>query len=163
MRITDCSSYVCSSDLYWLFASFVGVGFVMVLLNALFLGLVLVLMMAGEMTIMAVFMVMFMMNPAGLNPMTMVHQHRTAVVAGLVSFVALAGVGLVSDFPDRPVDRGQDTTEALGVELLGESVLIFEIAGVALLATMIGAIALARKLGRYGEAQAGSVATELPA
>src|SRR3546814_3230738 len=104
MRISDWSSDVCSSDL-------------------------LVLMMAGEMTIMAVFMVMFMMNPAGLNPMTMVHQHRTAVVAGLVSFVALAGVGLVSDFPDRPVDRGQDPTEALGVELLGESMLIFEIAG----------------------------------
>src|SRR3546814_11751574 len=94
--------------------------------------------------------------------MTMVHQHRTAVVAGLVSFVALAGVGLVSDFPDRPVDRGQDPTEALGVELLGESLLIFEIAGVTLLATMIGAIALASKRGRYGDAHAGSVAPDPP-
>src|SRR3546814_4061367 len=108
----------------------------------------------GEMTIMAVFMVMFMMNPAGLNPMTMVHQHRTAVVSGLVSFVALAGVVLVSDFPDRPVDRGQDPTEGLGVELLGESRLIFEIAGVALLGTMLGAIALAGKRGRSGDALA---------
>ncbi|MBW3646015.1 MAG: NADH-quinone oxidoreductase subunit J, partial [Actinobacteria bacterium] len=88
---------------YWLFASFVAVGFIMVLLGARFLGLVLVLMMAGEMTIMAVFMVMFMMNPAGLNPMTMVHQHRTAIVAGVVAFAGLAGVGLVADFPDRPV------------------------------------------------------------
>ncbi|MBW3574701.1 MAG: NADH-quinone oxidoreductase subunit J, partial [Actinobacteria bacterium] len=35
---------------YWLLVSFVGVGMVMVLLNARFLGLVLVLMMAGEMT-----------------------------------------------------------------------------------------------------------------
>src|SRR3546814_8368626 len=147
MRISDWSSDVCSSDL-WLFASFVGVGFVMVLLNARFLGLVLVLMMAGEMTIMAVFMVMFMMNPAGLNPMTMVHQHRTAVVAGLVSFVALAGVGLVSDFPDRPVARGQDPTEALGVALLGESMLRSEIAGVQLLAPLLGAIELA---GQGGE------------
>src|SRR3546814_9920885 len=50
MRMSDWSSDVCSSDLE-------------------FLGVVLILMMAGEMLIMAVVMVMFMMNPAGLNPM----------------------------------------------------------------------------------------------
>ncbi|MBA3658146.1 MAG: NADH-quinone oxidoreductase subunit J, partial [Gemmatimonadales bacterium] len=60
---------------YWLLASFIGVAGILVLLGAEFLGLVLVLMMAGEMTIMAIFMIMFMMNPAGLNPMMMVHQH----------------------------------------------------------------------------------------
>lgn len=141
---------------YWLLVSFVGVGFVMVLLNARFLGLVLVLMMAGEMTIMAVFMVMFMMNPAGLNPMTMVHQHRTAKIAGVVAFAGLAYVGLVAEFPDRPVDADGDPTEALGRELLGDSMFIFEMAGVTLLATMIGAIAIASKKGRYGDGQLGS-------
>src|SRR3546814_13742846 len=104
-----------------------------------------------------------MMNPAGLNPMTMVHQHRTAVVAGLVSFVALAGVGLVSDFPDRPVDRGQDPTEALGVQLLGESMLILEIAGVTLLGTMIGAHGVASQPRRFGDAQARPAASALHA
>jgi NADH:ubiquinone oxidoreductase subunit 6 (subunit J) len=146
---------------YWLFASFVGVGLLFVVLDARFLGLVLLLMMAGEMTIMAVFMVMFMMNPAGLNPMTMVHQHRTATVAGVVAFVGLAGVGVVADFPDRPADTGTDHTAELGEELLGDSMLIFETAGVALLATMVGAIALAGKRGRYGEAQATSAAPTL--
>lgn len=73
---------------YWLMASFVGVAGVLLLLQAEFLGLVLILMMAGEMTIMAVFMVMFMMNPAGLNPMTMVHQHRAAILAGSLAFGA---------------------------------------------------------------------------
>ena len=141
---------------YWLLASFAGVGAVMVLLHARFLGLVLVLMMAGEMTIMAVFMVMFMMNPAGLNPMTMVHQHRTAKIAGVVAFAGLALVGLVADFPDRPADRGGDPTADLGRELLGDSMLIFETAGVTLLATMIGALALASKRGRYGDAEKGS-------
>ena len=146
---------------YWLFASFVAVGFIMVLLGARFLGLVLVLMMAGEMTIMAVFMVMFMMNPAGLNPMTMVHQHRTAIVAGVVAFAGLAGVGLVADFPDRPIAASAEPTAELGRELLGDSMLVFETAGVTLLATMIGAIALAAKRGRFGDATAGSAAPEL--
>jgi NADH-quinone oxidoreductase subunit J len=146
---------------YWLFASFVAVGVLMVLLSARFLGLVLVLMMAGEMTIMAVFMVMFMMNPAGLNPMTMVHQHRTAVAAGVVAFAGLAGVGLVAEFPDRPVAASAESTAELGEELLGDSMLVFETAGVTLLATMIGAIALASKRGRFGDAGAGSAAPDL--
>ena len=141
---------------YWLLASFVGVGFVMVLLSARFLGLVLVLMMAGEMTIMAVFMVMFMMNPAGLNPMTMVHQHRTAKIAGVVAFSGLAYVGLVAELPDRRFDGVGDPTAALGRELLGDSMLIFQMAGITLLATMIGAIAIASKKGRYGDGELGS-------
>ncbi|MFV1961149.1 MAG: NADH-quinone oxidoreductase subunit J [Acidimicrobiia bacterium] len=141
---------------YWLMASFVAVGAILVILDAQFLGLILILMMAGEMTIMAIFMVMFMMNPAGLNPMTMVHQHRTSIVSGAGTFVALAAVGLLSDFPDRPVPAGVDPTVDLGVELLSESMLIFESAGVALLAVMIGAVALVSKRGRYGIAEEGS-------
>jgi len=141
---------------YWLMVSFVAVGSMLVVLSAEFLGLILILMMSGEMTIMAIFMIMFMMNPAGLNPMTMVHQNRTAIMAGVGSFVVLALVGLVAEFPDRPVVTG-DPTVALGEELLGRSMLIFESAGVALLAVMIGAVALSAKRGRFGDAYEGSV------
>ncbi len=142
---------------YWLLLSFVGVAVILVLLSSAFLGLVLMLMMGGEMTIMAVFMVMFMMNPAGLNPMTMVHQHRAAITAGVISFLALAGVGVFADFPDRPAPRGSQPTAELGRELLGNSMLIFETAGVTLLATMIGSIALAANRGRFGDAYATSL------
>jgi len=148
---------------YWLLVSFVAVGFVLVLLHAEFLGLVLVLMMAGEMTIMAVFMVMFMMNPAGLNPMTMVHQHRTSIAAGVVSFLMLAAVGLFVDFPAHPAAATADPTAELGRELLGDSMVIFETAGVALLATMIGAVALAARTGRFGEAYDTSLPPEIEA
>lgn len=146
---------------YWLMASFVAVGVILVLLGAEFLGLVLLLMMAGEMTIMAVFMVMFMMNPAGLNPMTMVHQHRTAIVAGVAAFLGLATVGLFGDFPAAPAvvppsATAARVTEQLGTELLGDSMLVFETAGVTLLATMIGALAIASRNGRYGTADEGS-------
>lgn len=148
---------------FWLLGSFLAVGAILILLEARFLGLVLLLMMAGEMTIMAVFMVMFMMNPAGLNPMTMVHQHRTAVVAGVASFLALAGVGLFVRFPDRPVsaEGATQATADLGTELLGDSMLIFETAGVSLLAAMIGAIALASRNGRFGDAYGSSGPPEL--
>lgn len=140
---------------YWLLASFVAVGLILVMLGAEFLGLVLVLMMASEMTIMAVFMIMFMMNPAGLNPMMMVHQHRAAVAAGSTAFLGLAAVGLFGRFPVHPVGAG-DVTAPLGRELLGGSMLVFETAGVALLATMIGALALASRRGRFGDADEGS-------
>lgn len=146
---------------YWLLASFAGVAGIFLLLGAEFLGFILVLMMAGEMTIMVVFMVMFMMNPAGLNPMTMVHQHRVSIGAGVLAFLGLGAVGLFASFPDAPVADTTRATAELGRELLGESMLAFQTAGVVLLSTMIGALALASKRGRYGDAEAGSVEPEL--
>jgi NADH-quinone oxidoreductase subunit J len=142
---------------FWLLASFVNVGVLLLLLNARFLGLSVLLMMAGEMSVMAVFMVMFMMNPAGLNPMMMVHQHRAAIAGGVIAFLALAGVGVFTDFPNRPARQASaQVTEELGVELLGDSMLVFQGAGVTLLATMIGTIAVAGRKGRYGLADEGS-------
>lgn len=141
---------------YWLLVSFAMVGIILVLLQAQFLGLVLILMMGGEMTIMAVFMVAFMMNPAGLNPMTMVHRNTVAVVAGVVSFVAIASIGLLAPFA-KATAGAADPTRALGIELLGDSMFIFQTAGVTLLATMIAAIAISSVRGRYGRSDEGSV------
>jgi len=148
---------------FWLLASFAGVGAILAMLAAELLGVVLLLMMAGEMLIMAVVMVMYMMNPAGLNPMTMVHQHRFAVAAGVVSFASLSAVAVTVDFPDRPVDASSDATVELGLELLGDSMLVFQTAGVALLGTMIGAVALASRAGRFGTADEGSLEPPLEA
>lgn len=142
---------------YWLLVSFAAVGVILVLLKAQFLGLILILMMGGEMTIMAVFMVAFMMNPAGLNPMTMVHRNRVAIVAGVVSFLAIAALGLFARFPAAAAPGAADPTRRLGVELLGDSMLVFQTAGVTLLATMIAAIAISSARGRFGDADEGSV------
>jgi NADH-quinone oxidoreductase subunit J len=142
---------------FLLLASLLSVGAIMVLLAAEYLGFALIFMMALEMTVMALFMVAFMMNPAGLNPMNMVHQHRAAVAAGIVVFGGLAGVGVAADFPSRPVTGAETAVADLGFELLGGSMLIFESAGVTLLATMIGAVALANRRGRRGVADEGSL------
>ncbi|MBI2765021.1 MAG: NADH-quinone oxidoreductase subunit J [Chloroflexi bacterium] len=142
---------------FFLLASFAGVGGILALLGAEFLGMVLILMMAGEMLVMAIVMVMFMMNPAGLNPMWMVHQHRVAVVAGAGSFLALASLPFVVDLPDRPAPRPEEATAELGTELLGGSMLVFQTAGVTLLSAMIGAVVIAHRNGRFGEAEQGSL------
>ena len=141
---------------FYLLASFAGVGGILVLLGAEFLGMVLILMMAGEMLIMAIVMVMYMMNPAGLNPMWMVHQHRIAAAAGIIAFLSLSGLAIFADFPDRPNRRPEEATAQLGSELLGDSMLVFQTAGIALLSTMIGAVAIASRRGRYGVAEEGS-------
>lgn len=142
---------------FLLLASFVAVGAIMLLLAAPYLGFATIFMMAAEMMVMALFMVMFMMNPAGLNPMNMVHQPRIAALAGVAAFAGLAAVPLFAAFPERPLDRSADVIAQLGNELLGESMLIFESAAVALLAAMLGAVILSSRSGRFGPSDIGSV------
>lgn len=146
---------------FLLLASFLNVGAILVLLLAEYLGTALLFMMTVEMVVMALFMVMFMMNPAGLNPMAMVHQPRLAAVAGLATAAALATVAVVGRFPVDPVDPDAETIRALGSELLGGSMLVFESAGVTLLATMVCAVILSSHRGRFGDGAAGSEAPPL--
>lgn len=133
-----------------LLASFLNVAAILVLLLAEYLGVALIFMMALEMTVMALFMVAFMMNPAGLNPMQMVHQHRLAIGLGAGTAAALCAVAIFARFPTRPRTDASGTIEALGAELLGGSMLVFESAGVTLLATMIGAVILSARSSRTG-------------
>lgn len=135
---------------FLLLASFLCIGVVMLMLTAEYVGFAVVFMMALEMIVMVLFMVMFMMNPAGLNPMRMVHQHRIAVVAGASIFGGLSAVALATDFPEDPIGRGAPVIEQLGAELLGDSMLTFELAGVTLLAAMIAGVALSANSGRFG-------------
>ncbi|MGM8849525.1 NADH-quinone oxidoreductase subunit J [Salinicola halophyticus] len=142
---------------FFLLVSFIAVGVIMILLAAEYLGVAMFFMMAVEMTVMALFMVMFMMNPAGLNPMNMVHQERISIGAGAVSFLVLGAMALSAVFPDRPVPTGLDPVRSLGNEMLGNSMLVFESAGIVLLTTMIGVVVLSSHRGRYGAAAEGSL------
>lgn len=142
---------------FLLLLSFIAVGLIMLLLGAPYLGIATIFMMGVEMMVMALFMVMYMMNPAGLNPMLMVHQHRFSIGAGIAAFVGLAVVILVTDFADNPVAPDARVVTDLGKELLGDSMLIFESAGVTLLATMVASVILSSRSGRFGPADEGSV------
>lgn len=146
---------------FLLLASFLNVGAILVLLLADYLGTALIFMMTVEMVVMALFMMMFMMNPAGLNPMAMVHQPRAAAAAGVVAAAGIGVVAVIADFPDDPVDAARDATVELGTELLGGSMLVFESAGVTLLATMVCAVILSSSRGRFGDDDEGSLAPPL--
>ena len=134
---------------FLLLASFLCVAGELLLLGSDFLGGILVLMLTGEMVIMAVFMVMFMMNPGGLMQMTMVHNHRFSLRAALGTFVALAAGVFTVDWPSRRGAPPADVTAALGQALMGDKMLVMMAAGVALFATMVAAILLATARGRY--------------
>jgi NADH:ubiquinone oxidoreductase subunit 6 (subunit J) len=146
---------------FLLLASFLNVGALLLLLFAEYLGTALWFMMTVEMVVMALFMVMFMMNPAGLNPMQMVHQPRFAAASGVVVATALGAVAVLGRFPVRPLDPTVPAIADLGRELLGGSMLVFESAGVTLLATMVCAVILSASRGRYGDGVEGSVAPPL--
>ncbi|WP_433799023.1 NADH-quinone oxidoreductase subunit J [Actinomycetospora sp. CA-084318] len=128
---------------FLLLASFVAVAVVLIGFGLGYLGTVVILMMTIEMMIMVVFMVMLMMNPAGLMPMTMVHNRRGSWAVALVVFgLLVAGVWL-TPFPTRGPAAAGDPTLALGDALMGGQMLTMMALGLALLATIVGTVAVA--------------------
>jgi NADH-quinone oxidoreductase subunit J len=111
-----------------------------------FLGVLQIMMMATEMAIMAIFMVMYMMDPGGLGEMDMTHQKRASQIAGaLGSLAALAIAFLTSWGPIAAEVRTAEQVYRLGLEIMERSMLIFETAGVTILTAMIAATAIAIK------------------
>jgi NADH:ubiquinone oxidoreductase subunit 6 (subunit J) len=103
------------------------------------------MMMATEMTIMAIFMVMFMMDPGGLGHMEMTHQKRLSITIGLLGALAALAVSLLAVW--GPIVEIAPSSAAqvhdLGIDLMGRSMLIFETAGLAILVAMIVATTIA--------------------
>lgn len=132
-----------------LLTSFLAVAAILVAFQLPYLAFVTALMMTIEMAIMAVFMIMFMMNPAGLMPMTMVHNTRGSAVAGAgATVLLLIGVWTI-DWPVRAVNRPADSTRQLGEAIMGSHMLVMLVLGLGLFATMIAGTMLATARGRY--------------
>ncbi len=136
---------------YLLLASFLCVAAIMLLVDLAYLGVLTALMMVMEMAIMAVFMIMFMMNPAGLEPMSMMHNRRGALAISIGVFAVLAVAIALVPWPVRHADRPADPTHQLGIAIMEDKMLVMMVVGAALFATMIAATVLATARGRYGE------------
>ena len=132
-----------------LLASFLAVAGVLLAFDLVYLAVVTALMMTIEMAIMAVFMIMFMMNPAGLMPMTMVHNARGSAVAGSVAFVVLVVRIWTVDWPTGPTERPDDSTRQLGEAIMGSHMLVMLVIGIGLFATILAGTVLATARGRY--------------
>lgn len=129
--------------------SFVAVGAVMLLLDLDYLGLITVLMMVMEMSIMAVFMIMYMMNPGGLMPMSMYHNKAGAMIVAVGSFLVLAAGALLVPWPEREGVAPADITRQLGEGIMGSKMLVMLTISPVLFATIVGALVLAAPRGRY--------------
>ncbi len=132
-----------------LLVSFLASGGLLIVLGLAYLGVVVILMMIMEMVIMAVFMIAYMMNPAGLMPMAMFHNKRGSLAISIAVFGLLAvGIFLVL-WPHRVGASPRDATFQLGTALMGPQMLTMVTLGIALFATMVGAVVLATRRGRY--------------
>ncbi|WP_323447388.1 NADH-quinone oxidoreductase subunit J [Streptomyces yaizuensis] len=125
------------------------VGGELIVLGLDYLGIVTVLMMTIEMAVMAVFMIMYMMNPAGLMPMTMTHNTRGAAVICAVSFTSLVACVLLVPWPRRRGRPPADPTMDLGLSLMGTQMLTMMTLGMALFATIVASVVLSTRRGRY--------------
>lgn len=133
-----------------LVVSFVGVAGIFALVNAEFLAVVQLLVYAGGVAVLVIFAAMITTNVTEGNRST-----GTQPVALLVSLVLLSALVfavvqaewalLPDDLPGPLADVFVDTPAMLGRMLLNEFVLPFEIAGVVLLAAVIGALSLVRE------------------
>lgn len=121
------------------------VGAMFLVMQAEFLGVLQIMMMATEMSVMAIFMVMFMMDPGGMGKMDMTHQKRLSLWAGGIGLVAALAVIWGAGWPG-PVPAAPDAalqTAALGRELLSRSMFIFESAALMILTAMVAATMVA--------------------
>ena len=134
---------------YALLVSFLAVAASLVLLGSTYVGFLTVLMMTVEMAVMAVFMLMYMMNPGGLMPMSMRHNTRGSLVVAGGTFVALAIGILVVPWPARQGGPPADVTYELGMAIMGRHMLTMIVIGIALLATIVAGVMLTTGRGRY--------------
>ncbi len=130
--------------------SMAAIGGMFLAMEAEFLGVLQLMMMATEMAIMAIFMVMYMMDPGGLGGMDMTHQKRASLVAGILGALGSLAVAVLAGW--GPVEERAPAATAqvhdLGIEIMERSMLVFETAGVTILTAMIAATAIAIQVRR---------------
>ncbi len=128
-----------------LLAAMAAIGAMFLVMEAEFLGVLQIMMMATEMSIMAIFMMMFMMDPGGMGGMDMSHQKIPSVSGGVLVGALAIGVAVFTGWGHMalevplPADQNHD----LGIELMKRSMMIFESAGVTILVAMIAAVSTA--------------------
>lgn len=141
--------------------SFVAVGGVLLLIELDYAGVVTVVMMLMEMAIMVVFMIMYMMAPAGLMPMMMYHGKTRAMSVAVGTFVVLAGGALLVDWPTRRGSPPADTTQQLGLGIMESKMLVMMTISAVILVTIVSCLVLGGSRSRYDTAV--EEAVEVPA
>ena len=138
----------------WMVVSFVGVGALFILLDAEFVGVVQIMVYAGGIVVLFLFVIM-LVNLGEVQRME--HLHRQWLPAVLLVCLLIAELGFMmwagaQDVPMPAPEQIEETlrglggnTETVGMALYTEFILPFEMVSVLLLVAMVGAIYLAKK------------------
>lgn len=120
-----------------------------IMLNAQFLGVVQVIVYAGAIVVLFLFVIMLIGGQLAPDAVTAGSRRPARAVALIAGLAALAGLvyGLVSGAlaPQTGQVQGSGSVQAIGQVLFTDYLLPFELASVLLLVAMIGAVVLARK------------------
>jgi NAD(P)H-quinone oxidoreductase subunit 6 len=138
-----------SRNIFWsamgLLSCLIGVGGLYVLLSADFVAITQLLVYIGGVLVLIIFAVMLTSQIQDIN----VSNRSIGLVGGYVVFFVvstlLSFVAIWAPWKLTSAAPVTDTTAALGDALLGKWLLPFEIASVLLVATLVGAIVIARK------------------
>ena len=125
-------------------------GLIFLALASEFLGVLMILMMSGEMVIMVFFMVMFMPDPGGLMGMDMTHDKRRSAGVAVALGTALAVTAVLTDWPARVTGTDAPDLRAVGYEVMGRSMISFLFAATTILFAMVGGILVSKHGGRLG-------------
>jgi NADH-quinone oxidoreductase subunit J len=146
----------------FLLLTFFCVGATYVLLRAEFLAAVQVLVYAGAVTVLFLFAILLVNIPRAVQLRQWTGQSSVAVLlAGLIGLwiiIATSRGFATLELPASVANQPLGTPSAVGRVLFSEYVLPFEIASIILLASMIGAIYLAREAAREEERAPGQPA-----
>jgi len=127
---------------FWLLPAFLAVAGLFVLLGAYFLAAIQVLIYAGAIMLLLLFVLMLTRDVGAADVITHNRQAAWAILAA--GLVAAATLGAVRhhDWPSAAAVPA--TTAAIGQALLTTYILPFEVASVLLLSAVVGAIVIAR-------------------
>jgi NADH-quinone oxidoreductase subunit J len=147
--VMGAGSVALSPNIFWssmgLLASLIGVGGLYVLLSADFVAITQLLVYIGGVLVLIIFAVMLTSQIKNIN----VSNRSMGLVGGSLLFmvlsVVLSYVAIWAPFKLTTLEPIVNTTVAIGNGLLETWLLPFEIASVVLVATLVGAIVIARK------------------
>jgi NAD(P)H-quinone oxidoreductase subunit 6 len=149
LALAGAAAVAFSRNVIWsgvgLLMALLGVSGIYVYLSADFLAVAQVLVYIGGVLVLILFAVMLTSRIGDVN----VSNRSFGMVGGLALFAAvtpvLVAVAALVPWARRPVPPLAPTTAAIGNEFLSRWLLPFEVASVVLLATLVGAVVMARK------------------
>ncbi len=134
-----------------LVASFFGVAGLYVLLHAPFLGIVQILIYAGAILVLFLYVTMLLNLRVSDDLFTHAAKRRW-IAGGVTLFVAIVLSAVSSGYlpPNREPQDGFGSLESVGRLLLGPYALVFELVSLVLLVGIVGVVVLARRGGTEG-------------